>query len=1042
MCNTIQHKRLPRPLSDTKAGNSTLPYIVLLCVIVGTWIPAMVAGQSFGQNKVQYQYFDWKLAQSEHFDVYFYEGGEQIAQFVAETAEQVYQSLAKEYLFELEPDQRITVVTYKSHNDFEQTNVSMDQPEESVGGFTEFFKNRVVVPFEGNYEDFRHVIHHELAHAVMLEMLFGYGIQSIVAGISRAQLPLWFIEGLAEYESRYGWDVESDMFLRDATINGYLPPLDQLGGYLVYKGGQSVLYYIAKRYGRQKIGELLNKLRTIRNTNKAFKQSIGIDLEELSKRWQKHLRKMYWPALATMQSPEDFAERLTDHVEDRNFLNSSPAISPRGDKVAFLSDRSDYFDIYLMSTLDGKIIRKLVAGQRKAKFEELHWQRPGISWAPTGDRLTFAAKAGGDDALYVINAENGDVLEEYSFDLDGIFSPSWSPQGNYIAFVGTRNGRSDIYAVHLPENRLIQYTDDVYSDLDPCWSLDGNSIVFASDRRDNLTVNQKDIQMFQHDYRQLDLYQLNVKHHTLARLTDTPHQERTPVFAPDGEGLTYVSDQNGAYNLFNMNLNTREIKPLTNVLTGCFLPSWSRAGNRLVFAAFYDWGYDIYLYKNPLETPDIELPLTPFVQEEPLPPIAKVEPQEIDSSAQEDQPFADYVFGERPTSFTEPEVEDTISYRDENGEYKVKRYRLKFSPDVVYANAAYSTFFGFQGSGQVLFTDVLGNHMIYLTTDLYYDFENTNFNLYYYYLPRRIDYGAGIYHNVYFFDGGNIRDRIYGVSLYLSYPWSKFNRLDLTLDMMFIDRSNWDPWVGEYEFWKRRRVFMPGLAYVHDTVVWGNTGPMNGSRYRLAFYYSPDLEGEEDDTDRWGLDFRTVIGDYRHYWKVGKDYSFATRLAAGFSEGETPQRFYLGGVRNWVNRKFANDIPSESIEDIYFSTLVLPFRGADYYQKKGTRFAVANMEFRYPLIQYLLLGWPLPALFYNVRGALFTDIGSAWNQDNFRGAYHDEDGLYRLNDILMGYGVGTRINLGFILFQWDVAWSTDLVVSSKPKYYFSLGAEF
>jgi len=121
---------------------------------------------------------------------------------------------------------------------------------------------------------------------------------------------------------------------------------------------------------------------------------------------------------------------------------------------------------------------------------------------------------------------------------------------------------------------------------------------------------------------------------------------------------------------------------------------------------------------------------------------------------------------------------------------------------------------------------------------------------------------------------------------------------------------------------------------------------------------------------------------------------------------------------------------------------VLPFRGFDYYQKSGTRFAVTNLEFRYPLIRYLLLGFPLPMFFQNIRGAIFTDIGTAWYQDRFRGTVQASDGLYHLNDILMGYGTGVRINLGYFLVQWDVAWSTDLVGSSKPKYYLSLGPEF
>ncbi|MBU1882072.1 biopolymer transporter Tol, partial [bacterium] len=197
----------------------------------------------FGKNKVQYFTPEWSYIQSEHFDVYFPQSGLTIAEFVAQTAEDAYVELSASYNYELR--ERISIITYPSHNSFQATNVTFSSPEEGVGGFTEFFKNRVVIPYEGSYEQLRHVTHHELAHAVMLEMIYGGGIGSLLSSLSRMPLPLWFIEGLAEYESRHGWDTDSDLFMRDATINGYLPPISEMGGYLNYKGGQSVLYYIS-----------------------------------------------------------------------------------------------------------------------------------------------------------------------------------------------------------------------------------------------------------------------------------------------------------------------------------------------------------------------------------------------------------------------------------------------------------------------------------------------------------------------------------------------------------------------------------------------------------------------------------------------------------------------------------------------------------------------------------------------------------------------------------------------------------------------------
>ena len=166
---------------------------------------------------MQYQDFDWKYIQSKHFDVYYYGDKTQLPEFVADAAESSLVSLRRDFRYNIE--KRIPVLAYNSHNDFEQTNVIYYMIEESVGGFTEAFKDRIVIPFQGDYNQFRQVLHHELTHAVMFQMLYGKNFGSMVAGMARFQVPLWLAEGLAEYES-IGWDTDSDMFMRDATLNG------------------------------------------------------------------------------------------------------------------------------------------------------------------------------------------------------------------------------------------------------------------------------------------------------------------------------------------------------------------------------------------------------------------------------------------------------------------------------------------------------------------------------------------------------------------------------------------------------------------------------------------------------------------------------------------------------------------------------------------------------------------------------------------------------------------------------------------------------
>ena len=261
-----------------------LLFVANATLILITALTAYAQETSFGKNKVQYTDFEWYYIQSAHFDVYFNKGSESLADFTADMAESSYTSISKSFRYQI--TNRIPIVAYDSHNDFQQTNVVNSYLEEGIGGVTELFKNRVVIPFEGEYKKFRHVIHHELVHAVINDMFYGGSIQSIITNNITLQLPLWFNEGLAEYEA-LKWDANSHMFLRDATVHEYLPPIQYLTGYFAYRGGQSVWNYIATKYGDQKISEILSRVRGARSVDQGFRSAIGLSIEELSERWEK-----------------------------------------------------------------------------------------------------------------------------------------------------------------------------------------------------------------------------------------------------------------------------------------------------------------------------------------------------------------------------------------------------------------------------------------------------------------------------------------------------------------------------------------------------------------------------------------------------------------------------------------------------------------------------------------------------------------------------------------------------------------------------------
>lgn len=1013
-----------------------------------------LSAQYFGKNKVQYKNFKWRYLQSQHFDVYFYEGGREIAEFTAEVAEDAYIQIRRDWNFDI--NDRIVFIVYKSHNDWQQTNVVISYLEEGIGGVTELYKNRIVVPFEGSYEQFRHVIHHELVHAVMNDMLYGGNVQSLILG-EVAPVPTWFAEGLAEFQSQ-GWNTQIDMIVRDAVLNGTLPPLQYLSYYLVYQGGASVFKYIANTYGRNKIGELLSKLRGKATFEKILRSAVGMGYEEFTEKWHRELKKQYWPDIADRQIPSEFSKQLTEHEKIENFLNASPAISPNGDKIAFISDRKGYQNLYLMQSIDGKIIKTLVKGQRSESFEELHFLRPGLSFSPDGKSIALSAKSGQWDAIYTVDIKSGKT-KKYIMKMDGVFTTAWSPDGDRIAFIGNKDGSSDLYIFNLKSKNVTRLTNDIFTDDQPSWSADGKRIAFVSDRKhylDGASV-PADFNIREFDYEKRDVYIIDVDSKEIERITETPWEEATPIFSPDGSKLAYTSDQNGIFNIYLHDLTNGDSYPVTNVISGIFQINWDKNANKLVYTSFYKAGFDIYLITNPLNLNPVEPKYTIYAKEmrsDTLPVYAvnyvprKEDKDSTEAGQVEKTPgnvptdLGRYVFGrDRPKPVKKKEdikLPENV-YQDEEGEYKIRKYKLKFTPDLVTGNAGYNTFFGLQGFTTLAFSDLLGDHKIYMNLNLFSDIKNSDISLIYFYLKRRINYGLGGYHLAYFFFDdfwGLIRFRNFGTNFLTSYPFNKFSRVDLSLVWYNVYLEYLDAPVAT----EKISTFLPRLSYVHDTGLWGYTGPVDGTRYSIDLTVSPEL-GDNS------VDFQTVQLDYRKYLMINKDYQFAVRMAGGASFGRNAQRFFLGGIDNWINRKFRGGKRFDTIEDVFFSEFVTPLRGSIYYDREGDTYFLSNLEFRFPLIEYLGLGFP-KIRFFNIRGVMFYDIGTAffrgdkWNDfSTFKGTTRNENGEVVFRDLISGFGTGARIFFLYFLMRIDVAWNFDLNQVSSPIWYISLGAD-
>lgn len=793
--------------------------------------------QYFGQNKIQYENYRFKILSTEHFNIYFHEGGEGLAAFAEEVLEDGYDLLHEDLGIDI--GFTVPVILYNSPNDFAQTNVTLDLIEESVGGFTELMKNRMVIPFTGDYEEFRHVLVHELAHVFQFAIFFPNRMEALFAGDIFYSIPLWAMEGHAEFTS-LEWDIGTDVFMRDLVMHNNVIPLHVLGsygGYLVYKQGQAFYKYVAEVYGRQKVGEFLHLLKTKKNLENTFIALFGVPIEEFNDKFLRYYQLKYWPKITLQDNFDNFARVVYDHRKTRSIYNTSTAISSSGDKVAFISDNAGVAELYIISSIDGQVLKKLVKASYSPGYEGLHLYQGGVSWSPDDSYITFAARAHGEDVLYVIDAQSGRMHKKFTPHLDGIYSPQFAPDGQEIAFAGLEDGYLDIYVLSLQSGLFEKVTDDIYSDRYPTYSPDG-AVVFVSDRPDsNEEYYFGNYGIFEEQSGQF------------VRLTPRDSYMSSPFFGPEG-GLYFVAAYDTAQNLYWYSNDSNRTLMKTDILTGIYYPSISRSGDKIAFSSLRDYGYDVCVVKNPRS--------------------------KMEESRLPEERLGDF-------SYVEEELDGD----------NVRNYTPKFTLDYFVASASYLSMLGFSGLGQIGFSDILGNHHIQIAADFYGSIISSDIFLNYWYLKKRTDFGFALFQYLtYFRENYDLLVwRRLGGGVVTQYPFHRFFRTEVGLYAYKLYETRWldyfPTYIPDRHVDANYNFFYPSLAFVFDNVRWGNINPHSGRRVRLEGYTT--VPGVSD------FDIRSVILDYRRYFPLSPRASFAVRIAMAGSFSDDQDRWTIGG---------------------------------------------------------------------------------------------------------------------------------------------------
>ncbi len=548
------------------------------------------SAQYFGRNKVNYRTFDFDILKTEHFDVYYYSEESDAIPTAARMAERWYTRLSRVLNHELAGRQPL--IMYASHPHFEQTNAIQGDLDESTGGVTESVKRRIVLPFSGSLAETDHVVGHELVHAFQYDIMG----RSRVGGSVAMRMPLWFIEGMAEYLTIGPIDPHTSMWMRDAVRSGKeLPDLAHLAEYryFPYRWGHSLWSYVGERWGDRAIGELLKAVSRGIEMEQAFSAVLGVPTDSLARDWHRALRAQ--SDRVGGQPPTALVKPLIGSTGDRGVYNLAPSLSPDGRQVMFLSERDLFsIELYLADAHTGRISRRVTRTAVDPHLQSLQFVSGAGSWSPDNRQFAFATVRNGRSAIQVIDVASGQTRRQYSVrEIGEIWTLSWSPDGRSIAFSALAGGHTDLFSIDLHSGSVRRWTNDLPADLQPAWSPDGKSIAFITERF-------APIENLSHGHLRLALLDIpDGSVHLLPSLPNSKHLN--PQWSPDGRALYCIAAPGGIPNLVRLELESQTWTQITNVGTGVSgltatspAISVSRTGDRMVFAAYENGAYSIF----------------------------------------------------------------------------------------------------------------------------------------------------------------------------------------------------------------------------------------------------------------------------------------------------------------------------------------------------------------------------------------------------------------------------------------------------------------
>jgi Tol biopolymer transport system component len=982
--------------------------------------------QYFGRNKVQWEHFDFKVLKTEHFDIYYYDREADVVNDVGRQAERWYTRLSRTFnhTFTRKP-----IVLYANSADFQQTTTTPEMIGEGTGGFTDPFMNRVVLPLTGDYAENDHVIGHEMVHVFQFDI--AAGITSSRRRFNLEMMPLWIVEGMAEYFSKGRIDPLTAMWIRDAEVHNRLPTLRQLERdpyYFPYRYGQALLAYIGGRFGDDAVVRYFLAA-GLTSPEAAFDRALGVPSKQLFADWQESAHEMYGPIVADRPS-QPGTPLIGSKQGVRGNLNVGPAYSPDGKYIAFLSTRAIFdIDLFLADAQTGQVIRKLASTDRNGHYEALRFIDSAGSWSADSKRLAFVTFEKGDNYLGIVDVDSRNFKSVRVPGIDAITNVAWSPDNRTIVIAGQATGVSDLFLFDTETKEVHRLTNDKFADMQPAFSPDGKTIAFVSDRGSGPEANLENLYFEGTRISTIDIASGTIKNLPLFANA----KNINPAYGPDGS-IYFIANPEGMADIYRYSPDGR-VSRITRVQTGVSgitelapaLTVATRTGD-IAFSLYENDNYNIY-----------KLPANP-------PSLAVATTNTAPSSARAGQLPPLRGTGSTITAYLQKPEEGLLpaSTTFTEASYRPSMHIAYLGPPTIGVGvSSFGT--GVGGSISAYYSDILGYHNIGVTfqgggsSGVGTIGDQLAGEVFYLNQRHRLNWGVDTTHLPYvsaFTTAGQAPITINGqrviadvvqqqrdiqrfddVSGVIQYPFSQTRRIEFTGGFQhqslkseietayFVGNTLVADETVRSPFNFSLSLGHAATAFVGDSSVFGFLSPVRGTRYRYELSaFSGDLK------------FQTALADYRKYFffnpvTVAVRGIYYGRFGTDSESGRISPLYI--GQDSLIHGYDINSIgPEECVR-------TLTSVGCPVFDRLiGSKIGIANFEVRVPVIgtkQFGLISGYVPTELFG-----FVDAGGAWsNNQHLDVRFSRNNATDRVP--VVSAGAGVRLLLAYIPLEFYAA---------------------